>query len=356
MTSPALTRVQVRTKRVLEQFEVHGTLTSFTLSKSLGLAGPEDKLEGRKLRHAIGDVALLGFIARTEHKSKAHGRSLPLFAITSDGRDELVYLEALSKGKIASRQGTEPEQETEAQLALKYDGEGEDRGPGELLLGWDDSAKQFRPANPKIITEAKEAIKGQLGALVQEASQLYNELKERVEAGEVLVYTDVVQKDRSTFTEAQQLEELTAPVKPGTPSYLNPPVKLNTATPVLPQAKPLTAVTTDAFDDNPESKIVPLRPPAAPKPVAVTPPYPVIGNVGDKPQISTRDLLLVLYERAKQEGDVDASKLIKIVGLMHNQVEELTAKLDSMTAIALGFAEQIGKAAAPKTKGEAKAA
>jgi hypothetical protein len=68
-------------------------MTSAMLAGHLGVPSAEAPLEGRKLRHILGDLALSDWIARTGQTVKHRRSSLPVFQLTSDGQAHLQSLQ-----------------------------------------------------------------------------------------------------------------------------------------------------------------------------------------------------------------------------------------------------------------------
>lgn len=87
-----LSHVERRVRAVLKLFDQHGPMTSAMLAEHLGLPSPEAPIEGRKLRHVLGDLSLSDWITRTGHRVKHGNRSLPVFQLTPDGREHLQSL------------------------------------------------------------------------------------------------------------------------------------------------------------------------------------------------------------------------------------------------------------------------
>lgn len=87
-----LNHVERRVRMVLSVFAEHGPMTSATLAQHLGLPSAETPLEGRKLRHILGDIGLSDWITRTGHKVRQRNRVLPIFQLTPDGREHLARL------------------------------------------------------------------------------------------------------------------------------------------------------------------------------------------------------------------------------------------------------------------------
>lgn len=87
-----LSHVERRVQMVLAAFAEQGPMTSAILARHLGLPSAEAPLEGRKLRHILGDLGLEDWIVRTGHKSRVQGKTLPLFELTPDGQLRLLEL------------------------------------------------------------------------------------------------------------------------------------------------------------------------------------------------------------------------------------------------------------------------
>lgn len=99
-----LNHVERRVQMVLAAFAEHGPMTSAVLARHLGLPSAEAPLEGRKLRHILGDIGLEDWITRTGHKSRVQGKTLPVFQLTHDGRLRLEELQQRQQ-VLAARPG-----------------------------------------------------------------------------------------------------------------------------------------------------------------------------------------------------------------------------------------------------------
>lgn len=313
----ALTRVQYRTKRILEQFEIHGTLTSVTLAEALGLDSPESMVDGRKLRHAIGDLAHEGWLTRTEHKSRASGRRLPLFAMTTDGADQLAYIDAIAAGKApASSDDSEIPDVPEAPEPAETGSAEPSEESAPPVTDWD--VPEPVPAKEIAKSIVETAVdRDRLKQLVEKSSEIQVELQRKHDEGEEITYTEPKVAGKVEWTE-----------EPLRPIGSVPPGMPTARVPALPAAKPLAPVVQPPAD-RPEDKIVPLRP------VAQAPGYPVLVKNGNQ-GLPLKDKLKVLQAKASNEH---VKEMLELIVTLADKVENQERELAGWRKVGAAIAE-----------------